>query len=173
MIQSQVKPITADQFIRDYGDDDRLELIDGELVELEPTGIHEQVAAFIGQELNFVIKLQQHPYLIPFRCLIKFLGTETAYRPDLVVIDRNQLDRKPLWQQEPVLTLGTSIKLIVEVASTNWQNDYARKAEDYALFGVPEYWIVDSRSPHTSIVWQERAVLRSLKISTQIAIACS
>jgi Uma2 family endonuclease len=31
----------------------------------------------------------------------------------------------------------------VEVVSTNWQNDYARKVEDYALLGVPEYWIVD------------------------------
>jgi Uma2 family endonuclease len=27
--------------------------------------------------------------------------------------------------------------------STNWQNDYARKVEDYALFGVPEYWITE------------------------------
>ena len=27
--------------------------------------------------------------------------------------------------------------------STNWQNDYARKVEDYALLGVPEYWIID------------------------------
>jgi Uma2 family endonuclease len=31
----------------------------------------------------------------------------------------------------------------MEVVSTNWQNDYARKTEDYALLGVPEYWIVD------------------------------
>jgi Uma2 family endonuclease len=32
---------------------------------------------------------------------------------------------------------------VVEVVSTNWQNDYARKVEDYALLGIPEYWIVD------------------------------
>lgn len=32
---------------------------------------------------------------------------------------------------------------IAEVVSTNWQNDYARKVEDYALLGVPEYWITD------------------------------
>jgi len=37
---------------------------------------------------------------------------------------------------------GTSIKLVVEVVSTNWQNDYTRKVEDYAVLGVPEYWIV-------------------------------
>jgi len=48
---------------------------------------------------------------------------------------------EPLWQQA-VITLGTSIKLVVEVVSTNWQNDYTRKVEDYAVLGVPEYWIV-------------------------------
>ncbi len=32
---------------------------------------------------------------------------------------------------------------MVEVVSTNWQNDYARKVEDYAILGIPEYWIVD------------------------------
>lgn len=27
--------------------------------------------------------------------------------------------------------------------SGNWQNDYARKVEDYAALGTPEYWIAD------------------------------
>jgi Uma2 family endonuclease len=44
-----------------------------------------------------------------------------------------------------VITLGRSIKLVVEVVSTNWETDYARKVEEYALFGIPEYWIVDYR----------------------------
>lgn len=33
--------------------------------------------------------------------------------------------------------------MVVEVVSTNWETDYARKVEEYALFGIPEYWIVD------------------------------
>jgi Uma2 family endonuclease len=52
---------------------------------------------------------------------------------------------EPLWEREPVITLGSSIKLIVEVVSTNWETDYARKVEEYALLGIPEYWIVDYR----------------------------
>jgi Uma2 family endonuclease len=39
--------------------------------------------------------------------------------------------------------LGSSIKFVAEVVSGNWQNDYARKVEDYAVLGIPEYWIVD------------------------------
>jgi Uma2 family endonuclease len=143
MVQSAPKIITVDEFISHYGECDRYELIDGELIEMEPTGPHEQVSALIGRKLNVEIDRHDLSYFIPHRCLIKLLGTETAFRPDLIVLDQTQLINEPLWQQEPVITSANSIQLIAEVVSTNWQNDYARKAEDYALLGVPEYWIVD------------------------------
>ncbi|MCL6749670.1 Uma2 family endonuclease [Nostoc sp. CCCryo 231-06] len=143
MVQSAPKVLTVDEFISHYGECDRYELIDGELIEMEPTGLHEQVSALIGRKLNVEIDRQDLSYFIPHRCLIKLLGTETAFRPDAIVLDQTQLINEPLWQQEPVITSGNSIKLIAEVVSKNWQNDYARKVEDYALLGVPEYWIVD------------------------------
>ncbi|MEG4234311.1 Uma2 family endonuclease [Microcoleus sp. Pol11C3] len=143
MVQSPAKLLSVDEFIANFGDSDRYELIDGELTEMKPTGSHEQVSAFLGRKLNVEIDHLDLPYFIPPRCLIKLLGTATAFRPDVLVVDRTQLINEPLWQQEPVITSGNSIKLIAEVVSTNWQNDYARKVEDYALLGVPEYWIVD------------------------------
>jgi Uma2 family endonuclease len=143
MVQSAIELITVDKFITRYGDNNRYELIDGELIDMEPTGSHEQVAAFIGRKLNVEIDRQNLKYFIPFRCLIKLLGTETAFRPDLIVVNQTQLANEPLWKQEPVITLGTSIELVVEIVSSNWQNDYARKVEDYAVLGIPEYWIVD------------------------------
>ncbi|MBE9057505.1 Uma2 family endonuclease [Sphaerospermopsis sp. LEGE 08334] len=143
MVQSPPKLITANEFITQYGDNNNYELIDGELIEMEPTGPHEQVSSFIGRKLNVEIDRKDLPYFIPHRCLIKLLGTETAFRPDVIVLDQTQLINEPLWQNEPVITSGKSIKLIAEVVSTNWQNDYARKVEDYALLGIPEYWIVD------------------------------
>ncbi|TAF69258.1 MAG: Uma2 family endonuclease, partial [Oscillatoriales cyanobacterium] len=48
-----------------------------------------------------------------------------------------------LWSGESILTLGSSIKFVAEVVSSNWQNDYSRKVEDYAVLGIPEYWIAD------------------------------
>ncbi|WP_088890525.1 Uma2 family endonuclease [Leptolyngbya ohadii] len=143
MVQLQPRLLNVRKFIDYYGDNPQYELIDGELIDLEPTGIHEQVAAFIGRKLNVAIDQQNVPFLIPHRCLVKLLATETAFRPDVIVLDQTQLAQEPLWQQEPTICRGASIKLIVEVVSSNWQNDYARKTEDYALFGVPEYWIVD------------------------------
>ena len=143
MIQLAEKLITVDRFIADYGDRDRYELINGELVEMEPTGAHQQVTAIISRKLNVEIDRLDLNYFIPHRCLIKLLGTETAFRPDAIVLDQAQIANEPLWHKEPVITLGKSIKLVVEVVSSNWQNDYARKLEDYALLGIPEYWIVD------------------------------
>jgi len=83
---------------------------------------------------------------IPRTCIVSpFTDAATARRPDVVVLDETALVNEPLGEREPVITLGTSIKLVVEVVSTNWETDYARKVEEYALLGIPEYWIVDYR----------------------------
>ncbi len=142
MIQTNLKPLNVEEFIAQYGDQDRYELIDGELIDLEPTGLHEQVIGFVARKLNVEIDRLNLPYFIPHRCLIQ-VSDDTAFRPDVIVLDKTQLIHEPRWQQQPIITSSIAIKLIAEVVSTNWQNDYARKAEDYAILGVPEYWITD------------------------------
>jgi Uma2 family endonuclease len=140
---TQPIPLSFEDFLAQYGDSDRYELIDGELFDLEPTGPHEEVAATISQWLNCEIVQQRFNYFIPHRCLIKPLSMATGFRPDVIVLDRNALSQEPLWSSQPVVTLGSTIKFVAEVVSSNWQNDYARKFEDYALLGIPEYWIAD------------------------------
>ncbi|MBF2064538.1 MAG: Uma2 family endonuclease [Calothrix sp. C42_A2020_038] len=137
------KLLKFDDFIARYGDDERYELIDGELIDMEPTGPHEEVAAFLMRKVNVEIDKKSVRWFTPARCLIKPLGILTGFRPDVIVLDKTALVKEPLWQNEPVITLGTSVKLVIEVVSTNWQNDYARKVEDYSTLGIPEYWIVD------------------------------
>jgi Uma2 family endonuclease len=39
--------------------------------------------------------------------------------------------------------MGSSVRLAVEVVSTNWQDDYHFKFADYEKLGIPEYWVVD------------------------------
>ncbi|MDM9380815.1 Uma2 family endonuclease [Chlorogloeopsis sp. ULAP01] len=143
MVQSLPTSLTFAEFVAQFGDDFKYELIDGELVEMEPTGPHEQVTGFINLQLNLAIAHLNQPYFIPMRCLIKPLGLMSAFKPDVIVLDRPALEAEPLWRREPIITLGSSVKLIVEVVSTNWQNDYARKLDDYQALGIPEYWIVD------------------------------
>jgi Uma2 family endonuclease len=42
-----------------------------------------------------------------------------------------------------VICKDSTIKLVAEVVSTNWQDDYARKVEEYAFLKIAGYWIVD------------------------------
>jgi Uma2 family endonuclease len=145
MVQTNPRILSVDDFLALYGEEDQFdqyELIDGEVTDVEPTGLHEQVIGFVARKLNVEIDRLSLPYVIPHRCLIR-VSEQTALRPDVVVLDKTQLVHEPLWQYQPVITSGAAIKLIAEVVSTNWQNDYARKVEDYALLGVPEYWIAD------------------------------
>jgi Uma2 family endonuclease len=114
---------------------------------MEPTGPHEEVAGNIAGRIYTEIIHNNLNWLIPKNCLIKpFAGSATALRPDVIVLDKAKLNQEPLWQKEPVICNGNTIKLVAEVVSTNWQDDYARKIEEYAFLEIPEYWIVDFRA---------------------------
>jgi Uma2 family endonuclease len=140
----QQKPLSFDEFIARYGDDNRYELIDGEVFDLEPTGTHEEVAAFITAKLCVQIDRTTLPWFILQRGLLRPSNSGmTAFRPDVAVIDRDELSKELFWSEQSILTLGSSIRFVAEVVSSNWQNDYARKVEDYAVLGIPEYWIAD------------------------------
>ena len=147
MTYTPVKPLTFEQFLIEYGDNTRYELIDGELRDIEPTGHHEEVAGNIAGRIYTEIIHNNLNWLIPKNCLIKpFAGSATALRPDVIVLDKAKLNQEPLWQKEPVICNGNTIKLVAEVVSTNWQDDYARKIEEYAFLEISEYWIVDFRA---------------------------
>jgi Uma2 family endonuclease len=140
----QRQPLSVDDFSAQYGDDKRYELIDGEVFDLEPTGTHEQVAGFITKKVGTQIDLADLPWLVLQRPLFRPPSIEmTAFRPDVVVIDEVALDAEPIWSEQSILVRGESIKLIAEVVSSNWQNDYSRKLEDFEALGIPEYWIAD------------------------------
>lgn len=141
---TQQQPLSVDEFLALYGDDNRYELIDGEVFDLEPTSPHEEVAAFITAKLCVQIDSLNLPWFVLQRGLLRPSRTGmTAFRPDVAVVDRDELTKEPLWANQSILTLGSSIKFVAEVVSRNWQNDYARKIEDYAVLGISEYWIAD------------------------------
>jgi Uma2 family endonuclease len=141
---TQQKHLSFDQFLICYGADNRYELIDGEVFDLEPTGSHEEVAALITTKICVQIDAASLPWFVLQRGIIRpdNIGM-TAFRPDVAVIDQNQLTKEMYWSEQSILTLGSSIKFVAEVVSSNWQNDYSRKVEDYAVLGIPEYWIAD------------------------------
>lgn len=140
----QQRPLSFDEFLAQYTNNNRYELIDGEVFDLEPTGPHEEVAAFITTKACVQIDRAGLPWFVLQRGLLRPSNTGmTAFRPDVAVVDRLNLVEELLWPDQSILTLGSSIKFVAEVVSSNWQNDYARKVEDYAALGISEYWIAD------------------------------
>jgi Uma2 family endonuclease len=144
MVYTSTKTLSFDEFIAQYGDNPRYELIDGELRDMEPTGPHEAVTGKLsGYIFGEILRLQRN-WVVPKNCLIKPPAlAATALRPDAIVLDEDLLSQEPLWQKEPIICNGNTIRLVIEVVSTNWQDDYARKLEEYAFLGITEYWIVD------------------------------
>jgi Uma2 family endonuclease len=141
-IQQQL--ISFEEFLVRYGGDNRYELIDGEVFDLEPTGSHEEVAALITTKICVQIDAADLPWFVIQRGLLRPANIGmTAFRPDVAVIDRDELSKEMLWHDQSLLTLGSSIKFVAEFVSSNWQNDYSRKVEDYAVLGITEYWIAD------------------------------
>jgi Uma2 family endonuclease len=144
MLQALPKSVTFDEFIAWYPDNSnhRYELHAGEIVEMpKPTGKHSQVAGFLVAELNFEIRRLRLPYFIPTECVVKY--NESGYEPDLIVLDSRTITADSRWEKESTITVGESAKVVVEVVSTNWSDDYAMKLEDYEALGIAEYWICD------------------------------
>lgn len=144
MVQAQLRPISFDEYLDCYPEDGGIyELINGELIEVNPTGEHEEVIAYLVAELNFEIRRSGLSFLMPRTCTVKPHAPFMGYKPDLVVLDRNQIEDEPLWKKASTITRGTSAPLVVEVVSTNWGDDYGHKLTDYEAMGIQEYWIVD------------------------------
>ena len=138
-------PLTFDEFVAQYPDrsEFRYELRQGVMIQMPKLkGKHSILAGDLATDLNLEIRQRNLPYTVPKECVIK-ISDHTAYEPDVIVLDRNAIADEPCWESASTLERGTSVKLVIEIASTNWQDDYDLKMAEYESLGIPEYWIVD------------------------------
>lgn len=107
-------------------DDQRVELIDGRIVDMSPqTTSHSGVIERLTQLLvgDGVLRVQ-----LPLH-----VASDSVPAPDIALTETaSDWDRHP-----------TTALLVVEVAVSSHALDRGRKAELYAAAGVPEYWVVD------------------------------
>jgi Uma2 family endonuclease len=76
---------------------------------------------------------------------------KSGYEPDIIILNQENIAREPRWKSESIIENASSVKLVVEVVSTNWRDDYYDKFRDYVELcssrrvemGIPEYWMVD------------------------------
>jgi Uma2 family endonuclease len=144
IIQALPKTTNFAEFIEWKPEGNRHELHHGVIVEMNPPlGDHEDIICFLNARITDEFLRLNLSYGIPKTVLVKPSDAESAYSPDILVLNRANLVNEPLWQKMSTVTQGSSIPLIVEVVSTNWKVDYSTKVNDYEDIGVAEYWIVD------------------------------
>ncbi len=146
MTQAPPRLLTFEEFIAWLPENSgkRYELHDGIIVEMsQPSGKHEKVTGFLAGEISVEYKRLKLPYFIPKTALVKPPRKASGYYPDVVLINDANLHNEELWEKESTVTQSASIPLIVEIVSTNWEDDYYTKFGNYQLMKIPEYWIVD------------------------------
>lgn len=144
MIKTPNQPVTFEEFAEWKPESRSYELYDGVIIEIaQPPGKQQEIIGFLGSELTLEFDRLKLPYIFPKQALVKPPESNSAYSPDILILNRPNLASEPLWKKFSTVTQGPSIPLVVEVVSTNWQDDYIKKVGEYELIGIPEYWIVD------------------------------
>ena len=113
-------------------EDERVELIGGELVPMSPKGNrHEVVKTLL---LKAWYRACPDSHLLTSETTFR-LSADTFVEPDVVVYPRAVgLDRLN----------GPNVELVVEIADSSRRYDLGRKARLYASFGVRELWVLDA-----------------------------
>lgn len=147
MVQALTASVTFEDFIEWYPNTGiRYELHDGVIVEMpKPTGKHSNVTGFLIEELILatVNAGKRGIWTIPRESIVKPSNEKSGYEPDIIVLNQETIASEPRWESESIIQNAQSVKLIIEVVSTNWRDDYFKKRADYEEMGIFEYWIVD------------------------------
>ncbi len=143
MTLTSTQKLTFIEFLEQYPDGfGQYELVNGELVKMEPTRAHKNVARFLVRCFDRVSDRLNLDYIVDKDIIIRTMnqkGEERGINPDVGVV------KAVVWNSN-VRTYGAltePIQLAVEVVSTNWEDDYIDKQDEYQRLGIPEYWIVD------------------------------
>lgn len=144
LITDRIKPkLNFNDFLEwEVSEEGKYELIDGEIVRILPTRKHEDIADLIEDAFRDQVKQFKLNYRVSGRILIRTLtseGQEQGRQPDVTVVD------KSLWESNPSAysAFREPPQLTVEVVSTNWEDDYVDKLDEYQRLEIPEYWIID------------------------------
>lgn len=136
-LEPQRRRFTVDEFQRMgeagiFAPDERVELIDGEVLRMTPIGTR-HVEAVLATE-DALRELAGPKLRVVSQNTIELIGAQLF--PDLAVYDREKL-------RTGVHLSHIQCVLIVEVSDTTIRMDRGPKRRNYAASGIPEYWVVN------------------------------
>lgn len=163
MISTTVQSLTFEDYLAyDDGTDHHYELVDGQLILMNPPRIeHFIIAKFLEKQFDLEIHRLSLPWLT-----FREVGIRTGYQrsrlADLCIVTHEQVNelmgRSAVFQTPP--------KLVIEVISPDSiARDYRYKRSEYAALGIPEYWIVDPLEIQVMLLqweegWYEEVILK-------------
>jgi Uma2 family endonuclease len=113
-------------------EDERVELIGGELVPMSPKGNHHEIVK--AALLDRWVRARTGDVRVTLETTFR-LSEDTYLEPDVVIYPRATGIRG--------LSAATTL-LVVEIADSSLRYDLGRKAALYASFGVRELWVIDA-----------------------------
>jgi len=120
-------------------EDERIELIGGEIVPMSPKGNHHEI---LKAALN-IYWARMLPADLLFISETTFrLSADTYLEPDFVVYPKTEG-----WEG----LSATTARLVVEIADSSLAYDLGRKAGLYAVFGIAELWVINAVTLQTRI----------------------
>jgi Uma2 family endonuclease len=113
-------------------EDERLELIGGELVPMSPEGIrHEAVKRALVDRWS---RARPSDFWLVSETTFR-LSEDTYLEPDIVIFPRST----GLTALSP-----ENVRLVVEISDSSLRYDIGRKAALYASFGIRDLWVIDA-----------------------------
>ena len=114
------------------GEDERVELIEGEIVQMAPIGAR-HIGCVININRLFVTRLDDRAVVSPQNPVV--IRPRSEPQPDLVLLSPRGISYS---RERP---MSQDVLLAVEVADTTVRYDRLVKARLYARAGIPEFWL--------------------------------
>ena len=132
-------PISAEEYLRMgeagvFAPEVRLELIEGEIIEMAPT--HPPHAGGVNQLTEMLVQRAGARAIVSVQGPLVVSGRSVP-QPDLALLRR----RTDYYRKTN--PIASDVFLVVEVADTTLRYDLATKVPLYARSGIPEVWVVD------------------------------
>jgi Uma2 family endonuclease len=121
-------------------EEDRVELIQGELVPMAPKGNRHELVR--DEIMNWIIRRLPETLRLSSEIGWRPPDADTYVEPDLLICPRSF---------KGVTVPPTEVLLAIEVAHSSLRFDSTTKATLYAALGVRDYWVVDAQTLTTRV----------------------